>query len=510
MERFLTNQQMTSLVENELIDVVIVGGGLAGLTAASVLSKSVHIRSVVIVEGRDRLGGRTKTINASSDVVSCSTGEHTQTTIDVGGQWIGPGQDHVLNLIHRFGLILEDQEFTVVPDSLKGQKYCSLIECAHYPFLSHDSSDTVNEFIAILRQAAMEIDLECPWTHPKANKWHELSVEEFVMSYTTTHPDTQAELLLFTQTVLACSPEHISFFFFVFYVASSGGIDALGDGDQGAQKWKIKGGTQQLCDLLAKEMTSSLSLLSSTTMSSSSSSSTMSSPTALSSPPSSSSSLPPSQSSASKVHILFSHRVTNIQQQTHHSDGNQCIVTCTVNDDSTTPTRFHTKHVIFAASPVLIHKLSINFQPPLPAEKICLYDSMVMGACIKIVILYRTSFWTSYRPNQHTTITQAYQKKFGYIHNIFVNNVCCYPTLVCLSTGDSALALSKLPVSERKQAVLEQLVRMYGPEATEYVAYYDEDWSSKSNELSGGCFSGLFSARSPLLDHWSGMCPPYQ
>ena len=83
--------------------------------------------------------------------------------------------------------------------------------------------------------------------------------------------------------------------------------------------------------------------------------------------------------------------------------------------------------------------------------------------------------------------------------------MCCSPALVCLSTGDSALALSNLPASDRKQAVLEQLVRMYGTQAADYVGYYEEDWSSnESNELSGGCFAGLFSAKSPLLDHWSG------
>ena len=457
-------------------DVIIAGGGISGLTAASVLSKSDHIRSVLIVEARDRLGGRTKTVNASSEVGPCSAGQHTHITVDVGGQWIGPGQDRALALVKRFGLILEDQEFTVVPDSPTGKKYCSLIECAYYPLFSNYVGESVDGFIAMLRQAAVEIDLSCPWTHPKAKEWHALSVQDYVISYTT-HPDAQAELLLFTQTVLACSPEHISFFFFVFYVASSGGMDALGDGEQGAQKWKVKGGTQQLSELMAMEMTSSSTLSTPSSSSSSSSSST-----------------------ASNVRILLSHRVTSIEQ-TDLITGGECVVTCAV-DGTTVLTKFFTKRVIFAASPALIRKLAIDFQPPLPAEKVRLYDSMIMGACVKIVVLYRASFWTSHRMDQHATVSQAWQKRFGYIHNIFLGKVCCYPSLVCLSTGNSALALYNLAAPERKQAVLAQLVRMYGPEAANCVAYYEEDWTSSA--FSGGCFAGLFPAGSPLLDTWSG------
>ena len=200
------------------------------------------------------------------------------------------------------------------------------------------------------------------------------------------------------------------------------------------------------------------------------------------------------------MRILLSHRVILIEQA-DLVDGGECVVTCTV-DGSPTPTNFVTKRVIFAASPALIRKLPIVFQPPLPLEKVRLYDSMVMGACVKIVVLYRNSFWMSTQPEQHSSISKAWEANFGYIHNIFLGKVSCYPSLVCLSTGDSALALSKLTTSERKQAVLAQLSRMYGPEAADCVAYYEEDWPS--NEYSGGCFAGLFPAGSPLLDTWSG------
>ena len=55
--------------------------------------------------------------------------------------------------------------------------------------------------------------------------------------------------------VLACDPSQCSFLFFIFYVASGGGVEALGDGDQGAQKWRLKSGTGSLIEAWSSHLT---------------------------------------------------------------------------------------------------------------------------------------------------------------------------------------------------------------------------------------------------------------
>lgn len=78
-------------------DVIVVGAGIAGLVAANALRSSGH--SVIILEGRDRVGGR---------LLSTTEG------IDLGGSWTWDDESQVRALAAANGL-------TLVPQSLDGE-----------------------------------------------------------------------------------------------------------------------------------------------------------------------------------------------------------------------------------------------------------------------------------------------------------------------------------------------------------------------------------------------------
>jgi monoamine oxidase len=72
---------------------VIVGGGFAGVTAARELT--MRGRSAVLVEARDRLGGRTYTV------------DHDGHAMELGGTWVHPVQPNVWAEINRYGVETE-------------------------------------------------------------------------------------------------------------------------------------------------------------------------------------------------------------------------------------------------------------------------------------------------------------------------------------------------------------------------------------------------------------------
>ena len=70
-------------------DVIVIGAGFSGLEAARRLAGD---HEVVVLEARERAGGRTLTH-------SFANGDET----DLGGQWVGPGQDRLYALIAAMG-----------------------------------------------------------------------------------------------------------------------------------------------------------------------------------------------------------------------------------------------------------------------------------------------------------------------------------------------------------------------------------------------------------------------
>lgn len=109
----------------EEIDVIIIGGGYAGLSALHYLTNNFDKEtgkqlSIILIDARARLGGRTK---AAHDLCStCGGGSN----VDVGGKFVGPSHQRLLSLVDEFGLTLVDQEFSIIAPSNNplSQRHC--------------------------------------------------------------------------------------------------------------------------------------------------------------------------------------------------------------------------------------------------------------------------------------------------------------------------------------------------------------------------------------------------
>src|SRR5829696_5942578 len=135
-------------MEAEEREVVVVGAGVAGLTAASRLASAGV--DVVVLEARDRVGGRLLTEDAGG------------LELELGGQWIAPYQDAVREVIADLGLELftrfrDGEDVEVGADRTPRR-------------VRHDEHDPAHEAaIDQLEAVARELDPDAPWTHPRAH-----------------------------------------------------------------------------------------------------------------------------------------------------------------------------------------------------------------------------------------------------------------------------------------------------------------------------------------------------
>ena len=134
-------------------DVVIIGAGPSGLTAAYELRKAG--KSVAVLEARDRVGGRTW----SEDMDGA--------TIEIGGQWISPDQTGLYSLIEELGIETFERykEGASVYISEPGQRTTYTGE--DFPG-GESTAAEMNRLIAEMHRLTAEVDPDAPWEHPRA------------------------------------------------------------------------------------------------------------------------------------------------------------------------------------------------------------------------------------------------------------------------------------------------------------------------------------------------------
>ena len=152
-------------------DVVVVGAGLAGLTAARAVRAAG--RSVLVLEARDRVGGR----NLDHPLAGGGVAE-------MGGQWAGPGQDKVLALAKELGVATFEtyaQGDTVYYRSGERSTYSGDI-----PPASPAALVEIEAVILELNQMAAEVSAAEPWKAPHAGEWDIISVADWIAEHANT------------------------------------------------------------------------------------------------------------------------------------------------------------------------------------------------------------------------------------------------------------------------------------------------------------------------------------
>jgi monoamine oxidase len=311
------------------VDVVVVGAGLAGLTAARLLSH--RGKSVVVLEARDRVGGRTLNHELGHGHVG-----------DLGGTWIGPTQTRIAALARAMGVHAFDQ-----PDTGQQVYYANGVRRTYddsTPVLGIVPPDPtidadVVAIVALLDTMAQQVPVDRPWDAPNAEEWDSQTFDTWLREHTA-NPETRAVASAALEALIGAEAREVSLLFTVAYIATAtdgstyGTFERLISTRGGAQAQRFVEGSQQISIRMARELGSS---------------------------------------------VVLSSPVRRIEQTARD---------VTVVSDRMTVSA---KHVIVAIPPTLTGR--IEFAPALPVARDALVQRLPQGALIKCEAFYDRPWW---------------------------------------------------------------------------------------------------------------------
>ncbi|HET7667932.1 MAG TPA: NAD(P)/FAD-dependent oxidoreductase, partial [Mycobacterium sp.] len=216
-------------------DVCVVGAGFAGLTAARRLTEAGL--TVVVVEARDRVGGRTWTETVDG------------VAIDRGGAWFAPRHEAGLALARDMGVATYKTwvagSHLLIGDG-RVRRYKGLI-----PRISPAAVVTIALAQQRLNRMSKRVPLEAPWTAKRADEWDNESIGSWLDRTKVSTPVGRDLLTMAVRGLMAAELHEVSLLHLLFLAHAHGGIDKLFSIEGGAQENLVDGSMGALAERVA-------------------------------------------------------------------------------------------------------------------------------------------------------------------------------------------------------------------------------------------------------------------
>jgi monoamine oxidase len=430
------------------VDVVVVGAGFAGLTAAYNLMRAG--KSVLVLEARDRVGGRVHAHELGGGEVS-----------EAGGTFVGPTQDRVLALAELLGiekfLTYNTGQNVYVDDSGSRSTYSDTGPTGTAPPDPLVTADLAN-IVMQLDEMAKQVPVDAPWTAAKAAEWDGQTLDTWMRANTS--PLAQGRFAKLTaaatRPIFGAEPSEISLLFTLFYIAASGNEQNQGtfernfDTTDGAQMWRFVGGSQLIATGLARRLGRRVIL-------------------------------------------------TSPVRRINNGARGVTVISDRINVKA--------KRAIVAIPPVLAGR--IEYTPHMPPDRDSLTQRLPQGTLMKVAAVYDRPFWrdqglTGFALHLNGPVNAIFDDSppdgspgvlFGFVG------------------GDAARGFMPLSADQRRAAIVKVLVECFGAGAANPRDYFETNWPAEPWSRGGPvgiAAPGVYTAVGPALRkpvgriHWAG------
>ncbi|EXJ62845.1 hypothetical protein A1O7_03286 [Cladophialophora yegresii CBS 114405] len=433
-----------------IYDVVIVGAGLSGLQAACTVHQAGL--SYVVLEARDRVGGRTLTARSSTGTAKA----------ELGAAWINDtNQSRMWALAEELGLhtFVQNTDGDVVVQDFDG----SLVKFPYGEAPKYPSDQDTESCISIRDLVENLSTTQSPSIFspgPHRDSLDSISFETFLQRARVTDK-ALATAQVWTHAMLGVDPSEVSALYFIEYCAAGGGLMTMrSDSKGGGQYLRIREGTSSFAEGLLEKL--------------------------------------------NPRSIKLSSPVAEIHQQPDGTGTETGTVSISVGGPAPAPPQTYLARRVIVSVPTPVYR-TIKFSPALPAAKSAIVNRTRYGFYTKYIVNFSEAFWTKSRL---CGLAQSFVGPVSVFRDTSLGPE--QPAMTCFIGGSFGRKWASQDAEAKKASVLKQMGEIFagGEDISEFVVEAVESpWMEE--EFSGW---GCPCANMPpgvLAQGWDALCAPF-